>query len=130
MPNEFAIIAHRGDSANAPQNTIAAFDLALERGFAAFETDAQLLGDGTTVVLIHGSTLERTTNGHGPVADASPAAVQALDAGSWFSPDFAGDLCFVFALTRAINVVSKSTLNPTPKQTRDQASVCQLWKRC
>jgi glycerophosphoryl diester phosphodiesterase len=85
----FLIIAHRGDSAHAPENTLAAFDLALAGGALHFETDAQLSADGVPVVL-HDEALGRTNNGAGPTAAATVAQLQALDAGGWFSPACAG----------------------------------------
>ncbi|KIZ06404.1 glycerophosphoryl diesterphosphodiesterase [Monoraphidium neglectum] len=88
-PPGFAIIAHRGDSDAAPENTFAAFDLALSRGFPAFETDAQLSADGAAV-LLHCEELGRTCDGAGDVAGTSLDALKQLDAGSWFSPQFAG----------------------------------------
>ena len=85
----FLSIAHRGASAEAPENTVAAFDQALALGFSHLELDAQLSADGE-VVVIHDATLERTTNGHGPVAAMAGAELAALDAGSWFHERFAG----------------------------------------
>ena len=86
----FTIIAHRGDSANAPENTIAAFDAALDGGgFTHFETDAQLSADGEVVVL-HDETLGRTNDGAGRAADSTLQQLQQLDAGSWFGAEFAG----------------------------------------
>jgi len=62
------IIAHRGDSANAPENTMAAFRLALEKGADGIELDVMLSADGVPVV-IHDSTVDRTTNGSGRVRE-------------------------------------------------------------
>lgn len=84
------IIAHRGDSANAPENTLAAFRLALENGADGIELDVKLTADQKLVV-IHDSTLDRTTNGHGQVSKTPFAAMRELDAGSWFSPKFKGE---------------------------------------
>ncbi len=61
------VIAHRGASMYAPENTIAAFELAIEMGAEAVELDAMLTADGTPIV-IHDQSLERTTNGSGNVA--------------------------------------------------------------
>ena len=63
MPEQadFTLIAHRGASYDAPENTFEAFDLALSLGFDNFETDVQLTGDGRAV-LIHDATLDRTTD--------------------------------------------------------------------
>lgn len=83
------VIAHRGDSDSAPENTIPAFDLALDRGFPAFETDCQLTRDGACV-LLHCEQLGRTVQGSGRVADTTLEELQQLDAGSWLSTDYAG----------------------------------------
>lgn len=82
-------IAHRGASAWAPENTVAAFDSALEVNCPAIEFDVRLTSDGVPVV-IHDDTLDRTTNGSGRVAEASWLDILRLDAGSWKQPRFAG----------------------------------------
>jgi glycerophosphoryl diester phosphodiesterase len=81
------IIAHRGYSARAPENTLAALQLALERGAPALEFDIRATRDGVPVVF-HDETLERTTNGTGRVVDTVFRELNQLDAGSWFSSDF------------------------------------------
>lgn len=81
------LIAHRGDSANAPENTMAAFRLATESGAKWLEFDVHLTHDGVPVIL-HDDTLERTTNGKGKIADMLWADMQTLDAGSWFDKRF------------------------------------------
>ena len=83
------VLAHRGWSGRAPENTLAAFRLAAGAGFG-FELDVGLTADGHAVVL-HDDTLDRTTDGHGPLDHASLAEVRRLDAGSWFSPAFRGE---------------------------------------
>ncbi len=83
------VIAHRGASGYAPENTRAAFDLAIEMEADAIETDLQVTRDGA-LVLIHDDRVDRTTNGKGPVADYTLTELQALDAGGWFDPSFAG----------------------------------------
>ncbi len=83
------VFAHRGASAYAPENTFAAFDLAIDMGATAIETDVQATADGH-LVLLHDERLNRTTNGHGPLAGLTLAEVEALDAGAWFDPRFAG----------------------------------------
>ncbi|MBE0598102.1 MAG: glycerophosphodiester phosphodiesterase [Desulfuromonadales bacterium] len=88
--NPFFIWAHRGASAVAPENTLAAFQLAEAAGADGIELDIQLTRDGVPVVL-HDLTLERTTTGRGEVARCSWRALQRLDAGSWFAPAFAGE---------------------------------------
>ncbi len=84
------VIAHRGVSTEAPENTLAAFRRALEIGVDAVETDVHLSSDGELVVL-HESTLDRTTDGHGLVKEHSLAALRRLDAGRWFDERFAGE---------------------------------------
>jgi glycerophosphoryl diester phosphodiesterase len=81
--------AHRGASHEAPENTLAAFLLAAELGADGIELDVQLSKDGELVV-IHGFTLESTTDGQGPVQDKTLAELKELDAGTWFDPVFAG----------------------------------------
>ena len=84
------IIAHRGFSARAPENTIAALTLALEEGATAVEFDLRTSGDGTPV-LMHDKTLSRTTNGIGKVEELSLREITKLDAGSWFNSTFEGE---------------------------------------
>jgi glycerophosphoryl diester phosphodiesterase len=84
------IIAHRGYSARAPENTLAAVEAALRAGADAVEWDVHVAACGTPV-LMHDASLGRTTNGVGPVRRRTLAQLQALDAGSWFGPDFAGE---------------------------------------
>jgi glycerophosphoryl diester phosphodiesterase len=84
------IFAHRGDSADAPENTLAAFDLAINTGAKAIELDTMLSRDGIPVV-IHDHTLERTTNGQGMVCDHDLKDLLQLDAGSWFSGSYKGE---------------------------------------
>ena len=84
------VVAHRGASAEAPENTLAAYRAALARGAAAAECDVRLSDDGA-VVVIHDPTLGRTTTGTGPVATRTLAELRSLDAGVWKSPVFAGE---------------------------------------
>ncbi len=83
------VIGHRGACAYAPENTFSAFDLAVEMGCHAIETDVRLTADNA-LVLIHDSAVDRTTDGTGQVSDLTLAMIESLDAGSWFSPEFAG----------------------------------------
>lgn len=84
------VIGHRGCAAHAPENTIAGLRAAAERGIRWTEIDVCLLGDGTPVI-IHDSTVDRTTDGTGALADLGWARVARLDAGSWFAPKFRGE---------------------------------------
>ncbi|MBI9048204.1 MAG: hypothetical protein JEZ00_02195 [Anaerolineaceae bacterium] len=81
------IFAHRGASADAPENTLPAFELAVQQGAHAIELDAKLSKDGK-IVVIHDRTLMRTTNGNGHVHKIDFAALRTLDAGSWFSSKY------------------------------------------
>lgn len=84
-----AVVAHRGASSLAPQNTLAAFEAAWRAGAQSIELDVQLTRD-RQVVVIHDDTVDATTDGTGAVGELDLEAVRALDAGSWFSPAFAG----------------------------------------
>lgn len=85
--SDFVLIAHRGFSSKAPENTVAAFDLAVESGFTNIELDVQLTADDVPVV-IHDSSVDRTTNGSGLVASMTYDQLAQLDAGSWFNARF------------------------------------------
>jgi len=81
------IIAHRGSSAHAPENTLTAFDLALRQKADGIELDAKLSADGN-VVVIHDQTVDRTTQNRGRVKDLSLAELRKMDAGSHFDIAF------------------------------------------
>ena len=90
------VIAHRGDSGSAPENTLVAFERAVRIGADVVEIDAHMTADGELVV-IHDGSVARTTNAsdmwsHGDlgVADRSLADLRTLDAGGWFDAAFAG----------------------------------------
>ena len=84
------VVAHRGASAAAPENTLAAFRLAMEQGATVVECDVHLSADGVPVV-IHDERVERTTNGRGGVSDLTLTQLQVLDAGSWHDRRFTGE---------------------------------------
>ncbi|HLZ13838.1 MAG TPA: glycerophosphodiester phosphodiesterase family protein [Candidatus Acidoferrum sp.] len=84
------LIAHRGASGYAPENTLAAFRKAVAMGLSFIETDLQLSRDARFVA-IHDDTVNRTTNGQGGVHDLTLAELRRLDAGSWFGSSFAGE---------------------------------------
>lgn len=84
------IFAHRGSKNHAPENTLAAFRLAIAQGAPAIELDAKLTADDQ-VVVFHDRTLDRTTDGTGKLQDQPLAALKDLDAGSHFSPAFKGE---------------------------------------
>lgn len=83
-------VAHRGARTVAPENTIAAFELAADQGADGVELDVQLSADGA-IVVIHNDTVDATTDGTGTVAEMPLAALRELDAGSHLSPEFAGE---------------------------------------
>ncbi len=84
------IYAHRGASAYAPENTLAAFRLALEQGADGIELDAKLSADGE-VVVIHDQTVDRTTQGKGRVNQLALSELKKLVAGSWKGDAFNGE---------------------------------------
>ncbi len=87
---EVNVIAHRGASAYAPENTLAAFSLAADMGAHWFELDCTLTKDGE-VIVIHDDTIDRTTGVEGVVAEMTLAELKRYDAGSWFDAKFAGE---------------------------------------
>lgn len=89
-PRTPAIIAHRGASAIAPENTLAAFERAVALGADAVELDVKLSKDGVPII-IHDSTLDRTTDGKGNVSGFTLADLKSLDAGAKKSAQFAGE---------------------------------------
>ncbi|WP_235915446.1 glycerophosphodiester phosphodiesterase [Puerhibacterium puerhi] len=90
------VIAHRGNSSVAPQNTLAALESAWRAQAHAVEIDVQLTADGE-VVVIHDDTVDATTDGTGAVAGLALGALRALDAGVTFSPAYAGQRIPTFA---------------------------------
>lgn len=86
---ETLVIAHRGASGTAPENTLPAVQKALEMGADMVEIDVHLSQDGQ-VMVIHDHTLDKTTNGTGLVSMSSSTEIQELDAGSWFDTAYAG----------------------------------------
>jgi glycerophosphoryl diester phosphodiesterase len=84
------VIAHRGASGHAPENTMAAFKKAVAMGATFIETDLQMSRDARFVA-IHDTTVNRTTNGQGIVHDMPLSELHKLDAGSWFGSEFVGE---------------------------------------
>jgi glycerophosphoryl diester phosphodiesterase len=87
---DFFIWAHRGASARAPENTMAAFRAAEEDGAHGIELDLHLSRDGVPVV-IHDEDVRRTTDGRGAVSRLTLGQLRHLDAGRWFAPAFVGE---------------------------------------
>ena len=84
------LVAHRGASHEAPENTIASFQLAWEQGADAIEADFYLTAD-RRIACIHDSSTERVSEAKLPVAKTSLAELKQLDVGSWKGPQFAGE---------------------------------------
>ncbi len=82
------VIGHRGAMGYAPENTLISFEEAVRRGADLIELDVQLSQDGK-VVVIHDTSVDRTTDGSGVVRDLPWRKIQALDAGVWYGPDYA-----------------------------------------
>lgn len=89
-PQRDEVQAHRGASAVAPENTVAAFRAAAEQGARWVELDVALTADGTLVV-IHDGSVDRTTSGAGSLGALNYADLRRLDAGSWFGSAFVGE---------------------------------------
>ncbi len=89
-PGRPLAVAHRGASVDAPENTMAAFRAAWSGGASWLETDTQPTVDGVPV-LIHDDLVDRTTTGTGAVRELRALDLAALDAGSWFSPEFSAE---------------------------------------
>lgn len=126
------ILAHRGDLANAPENTLPSFSQAIQKGADGVELDAKLTSDGHVIVM-HDSTLNRTTNGSGKVSACSLEEIRKLDAGAWFDEKFRGTR--VPLLEEVFETVGKDKLinieltnYSTPRDGLTQ-KVCELIKR-
>ncbi|HEY3523886.1 MAG TPA: glycerophosphodiester phosphodiesterase family protein, partial [Candidatus Limnocylindrales bacterium] len=83
------VMAHRGQRATYPEQTLEAYEAAIRLGADAIETDVQRTRDGR-LAMMHDLTLDRTTSGHGRIADHDWADIRRLDAGAWFDPAFGG----------------------------------------
>lgn len=88
-PGDPVRIAHRGLRARIPEHTLPSLEAAIAGGAQMIEADGRLTRDGV-LVLMHDATVDRTTDGHGPVADMTWAQVARLDAGIRSGPEFAG----------------------------------------
>jgi glycerophosphoryl diester phosphodiesterase len=98
-------IAHRGQRATRPEQTLEAYRTAIELGADGIEVDVQLTRDGR-LAMMHDLTLDRTTNGRGRVAEADWSELCQLDAGSWFDPEFAG--CRIPSLEETLDLVASA----------------------
>jgi glycerophosphoryl diester phosphodiesterase len=123
------VIAHRGASGNAPENTLAAFKKAVALGATFIETDLQLSRDARFVA-IHDPTVNRTTNGQGAVHEMTLAELRRLDAGSWFGSEFAGEriptLQEILEFSKKYDVVFYLEIKPSGSWGGEQALVSAL----
>lgn len=127
------VIGHRGTAAYAPENTLASFRNAKAVGCGWVEFDVRLTGDGALVVC-HNSTLDRTTDGTGPVLALPLAAIRQCDAGSWFGPAFTGEriptLDEVLALTGELGLGTNIEIKSDPgRDYATAAAVAAVLKR-
>ena len=120
-PGRVLVIAHRGASAEAPENTLAAIEAAIEIGADAVEFDIRSTFDNR-LVLIHDEEVDRTTDGRGRVAGMTLKRVREFDAGSWFDPCFKGER--IPRLAEALDLLATSGAVPIIeiKEDYDQAS--------
>ena len=126
------LFAHRGASVHAPENTLPAFELALQQGADGVELDVKLTADGH-VIVIHDPTVDRTTNGHGRVRDLALADFRKLDAGSYFSEIYRGAkvplLEEVFEAIGKRCVINVELTNYATPRDQLVERVCELVKR-
>jgi glycerophosphoryl diester phosphodiesterase len=118
------IIAHRGASGSAPENTVAAFELALVEGADAIELDVRLTADGVPVVL-HDATLDRTTNGSGPLARLTLEQLRAIDAAVRF-PAYRGSGITVPSLAEVLRAFPMMPFLIEIKEAQAQEAVKQV----
>jgi glycerophosphoryl diester phosphodiesterase len=116
LSNKPMVVAHRGFSGKAPENTIAAFTRALDTGVSMIELDVQITKDGR-IVVIHDNTVDRTTDGRGNVSDYTLGELKKLDAGAWFDNKYTGER--IPTLEEALELISpKAWINIEIKSTR------------
>jgi glycerophosphoryl diester phosphodiesterase len=130
------IIAHRGGGTVAPENTLVALRVAASMGFGGVEIDVKLARYGVPV-LMHDDTLDRTTDGTGPVADRDGAELRSLDAGLWFGNEFVGERVPTFdaasALCKALGLWANIEIKPDRENPDDTGRIvaglaAHLWK--
>jgi len=127
--------AHRGAGKLAPENTLAAMRVGHSHGYRMVEFDVKLSADGVAF-LLHDDTLDRTTNARGPADALTWAELAKLDAGSWRSPQFAGEplptLAAVARWALDNDVICNVEIKPMPGRERDTGTavardVQKLW---
>ncbi len=120
------VVGHRGAPQLAPENTLASFRAAAATGIKAVEFDVALTFDSRPVV-IHDTSLERTTDGTGLLSENTLEAISGLDAGSWFDPSFAGEVIPTLEetidLLDALGLSADMELKPDPGREVETAEV-------
>jgi glycerophosphoryl diester phosphodiesterase len=126
------ILAHRGDLAHAPENTLPSFQQAIQKGADGVELDAKLTADGR-VIVIHDTTVERTTDGKGRVASFTLDEIRKFDAGLWFDEKFRGTqvplLEEVFETVGRDKLINIELTNYSTPRDGLVLKVCELLKR-
>lgn len=126
------LLAHRGDLAHAPENTLPSFQQAIQKGADGVELDAKLTSDGH-VVVIHDSTVDRTSDGKGKVSSFPLNAIRKFDAGSWFNEKFKGTqiplLEEVFETVGKDKLINIELTNYSTPRDGLVDKVCELIKR-
>ncbi|WP_282604661.1 glycerophosphodiester phosphodiesterase [Pelagibius sp. Alg239-R121] len=116
------IMGHRGAAASAPENTLAGIRQAAAYGAVWVEFDVKLTADGIPV-LMHDDSLKRTTGKDALASELSLADFRALDAGSWFGPEFAGEtvpsLEETLGLLRELDMAANIEIKPSPGEEAD-----------
>jgi len=120
------VIAHRGGGLMAPENTLAALRYAANLGFAGVEFDVKLTADDVPI-LFHDDTLERTTDGSGPVADTRFDIITQFDAGGWFANEYADEPVPAFAAASALckeaGLWANIEIKPCPGRERETGRI-------
>ncbi len=119
------LVGHRGTVKFAPENTLAGINKAIELGAHLIEIDIRETKDGH-LVLMHDDTVDRTTNGAGPVTDLTLAELKELDAGSWFRTEFSGER--VPTLSEALDAMAGRALPDLDFKAGDPAKLIDIVK--
>jgi glycerophosphoryl diester phosphodiesterase len=124
-----ALVAHRGAGKLAPENTLAAMRAGHAHGYRMVEFDVKLSGDGVPF-LLHDDTLDRTTSGRGRADALNWTELAKLDAGSWHSPEYAGEtlptLAAVAHWAIANGVMCNVEIKPMPGRERETGAAVAL----
>jgi glycerophosphoryl diester phosphodiesterase len=127
---DVAVVAHRGQVAGYPENTVAACQGSIAAGFSAIEVDLRATADGE-IVIMHDDTVDRTTNGSGEVSEMTFAEIRSLDAGGHVHPRFAGQRVPTYqeVLDALRGSGTKLVIDIKPSATLDNERVVRLTER-